>query len=209
MPRIVNEPCETTPTTGTLAGDTTFVAPSGTERGHLRLGTATNFSRGQFYYVSNLAQNFQMVCDFWAGGGTGSDANGFFWGGSALANQEDDAVAQYGVVANENADQVQIRFNGSNISTVAFANWDNSTWRQIHVICQGQHIRVRVNGLQVLDFTDDTVRSLGGDFFGWHGRSGGTNNEHRVSNMQLWTPTGNALNINKLRPAIFAPGNAR
>ena len=204
MPTIVKQSCATDPSVGTKSGDTAYVATDG---GYLRFQVATNFTAGQYYFSQSLAQNFEMTCDLWAGGGSGADACWFYWGATTTPTQEDSAQAQYAVVLNEFADQVQIRFNGTNVTTSAFASLDNSTWRQLHVICQGNHIRVRVNGLQIFDYAD-TTRALGGTQYGWGGRSGGTNNEHRIRNIQVHSPV-DGLTKNVLRPAPFMPGNAR
>jgi len=191
MPVIVNQSCATDPTVGTKAGDTTFVSTDG---GYLRFQVATNFTSGQYYFSQSLAQNFEMNCEVWAGGGTGADAVWFHWGATTTPTQEDSAQSQYGVVLSEFADQVQIRFNGTTLTSTAYANLDNSTWNALHVICRGQQIIIRINGQLVLDYTDDTSRALGGTQYGWGGRSGGTNNEHRIRAIQVNSPPDKATN---------------
>lgn len=183
---LVNESCATDPTTGTKAGDTAFVTD------HLRMQLAASFSRGQFYYTGDLGQDFYSRWDAWAGGGDGAECVWFYWGASATPGEEGDALGSYGVVLNEQADQVQIRFNGTNIHTQAFANLDNSTYRKVEIFVDGQNITVEIDDVEVVNFTDGTVRTLGGTQYGWAGRCGGGNNEHRIKQLFVESPQADA-----------------
>ncbi len=178
---FVNESIDTDPSTGSKLGDTTFVSGGG---GYLRFQTATNFTAGQFEYTGSLGQSFIMEADFWAGGGTGADAAWFYWGAALTPTQEDSAQGQYAVVLNEFANSVQLRWDGSVIASALLASLDNSTWRTLRVECEGDTITVAINGVPLFSHTD-TTRTLGGTRYGWAGRSGGQNNEHRVRNIFL------------------------
>lgn len=204
---LVNQSMATDPTVGTKSGSTAWDAG-----GYLILNPATNFTTGRYYFNGNLQQSIDMTCDFFAGGGTGADACWFYWAGTSDAAQEDTGAAQYAVVLNEFADQIQIRYNGANVLTAAFANLDNSTYRTCRVLVFGREIKVWIDGALVLTL-NDVARVVTGTFYGWGARSGGTNNEHRVRNIVMYSPLfttfGGPLNPNALRPAAFSPGIAR
>lgn len=183
MAVLVNETCATDPATGTKKGDCTFVTD------HLRMQTATNFTSGQFEYTASLGGNFYARWDAWAGGGSGADMVMFYWGAADTPTEEGSDQDQYAVVLNEFADQIQIRYAGANVAsgTSAFANLDNSTWRTVEIYNTGDTIRVLIDSVQIFNLTDST-RTLGGTDFGWTGRSGGTNNEHRIKNLYVEAP---------------------
>lgn len=202
MSNTVNEPCINDTTTGTKAGDTTFVS------GYLRLSTATNFSSGRFNYSANLQQSIDMRCDFWAGGGSGADACFFYWGASGDQLQEDTNTSSYTIALDEFQDQYQILFAGTVLTTSAITTLDNSTWRSVHLRVSGQTIKLWVDGVNIFNFQDTTIRALGGTTFGWGGRCGGTNNEHRVRNMLLSSPLTYIVGSN-IKPHLFGPGIAR
>lgn len=201
MAVLVNETMNTAPATGTLSGESggAFWVDDGGGEGHLQLTTATSFSsvwRGQWHFSGSLAQNFYSRWQHRAGGGSGAESEQLFWGASSVPNQEDDAVGQYAVVLNEQADQVQVRFNGTNIHTQAFANIDNNTWRDVEVFVNGQNIIVEIDNVQIVNFTDGTVRTLGGTIYGWGGRNGGGNNIHDMREAYLEAPQASATASN-------------
>lgn len=178
----VNESCDTDPATGTKAGDTTYISTGG---GHLRLIEAASFARGQFDYVGDLGDDFTVSFDFWAGGGTGGEALWFYWGAINSPVEEGTDEDQRAIVFNAFADQVQYRFAGTSINTVAMASIDNSTWRRVRIeVSSADTIKVYVNGTEVMNYTDSS-RTLGGTDFGWGARNGGDNNEWRIRNLSL------------------------
>lgn len=176
---LVDQSIDANPTVGTKVGDTTFVATDG---GYLRTQAATNFTSGRYNFTGNLAQDFYCKFDAWAGGGSGADALWFHWGAIADPTQEDSDQDQYAIVLSEFADQIQIRYAGAVVTSSAFASLDNSTWRTVEILVQGDNIKVWIDTVSIFDY-NDTTRTLGGTTYGWGGRSGSTNNEHRIRNL--------------------------
>lgn len=193
-----NESMAADTTTGTKLGSAAWNAG-----GYLILNPATNFTDGEFEYSANLAQSFETTFDVWSGGGSGADSIYLYWGATATVEAENATQANYAVVANEFSDLIELRFNGTVISSVAFASLDNSTWRTIKVDVAGNHIRAWVDTVLKIDYTDIT-RSLGGNLFGWGARSGGTNNQHRVRNLLLQTKTDPYVSADNVQYTVQA-----
>lgn len=187
----VNESIDTDPATGSKKGDTTYVATDG---GYLRFQLAASFSAGQFEYTGDLGSVFSMHCDFWAGGGSGADSAFFYWGAFNTPTEEGSDQDQYGVVLNEFTDKIEVRYAGTVVASTPYANLDNSTWRSVAAHVNGDRIRVYVDGVLQIDVTD-TTRTLGGTRYGWGGRSGGGNNEHRARNLRVRTGTTGNMSL--------------
>lgn len=177
----VDESMVNTPSTGTIAGD----AIHDDVNDYIRLTSATNFHSGRFIYSATLPTNFTTEFDLWAGGGTGADAIWFFFGNTSIPTQEDSATGGYSIAFSEFHDAIRIYWNGSQISSTSQANLDNSTWRTAKIVKTGDNFKIYLNNSLIVDF-NDTTRTITGSNYGWAGRCGGSNNEHRIRNVLLY-----------------------
>lgn len=170
---------------GTLGDDAAFVTD------HVRLTQAANNQFGTLYYSNALASTFTAEFTFWSGGGGGADAVYFGWGCSYLPGQED-APAGYGgyvVAYDEYTDEIQLWFNGTLLTSVAQSGMDNSAQRAAKIVVDGTSIKIYLDGVLKIDFTDSS-RTLGGSVVGLAARTGGVNNEHRIYAFNVYTEAG-------------------
>jgi hypothetical protein len=184
---VVNEPCVNTPSTGSLTGDAVF----DNTNDYIQLNTVTNFVSGRYLHSGTLASSFTTEFDMWAGGGNGADAIWFFFGNTSEPTQEDSASGGYAVAFSEYHDAIRLYWNGSQVDTYTYNNLDNSTWRSVKINASvtgsGSEFQIFIDGDEEVTLTDSTARTVSGTNYGWAGRTGGLNNEHRVRNILLYT----------------------
>ncbi len=170
--------------TGTLKGSAIYVggSPSFT-----RFTLAINDDNGQLEYLATLPSSFILEADLWANGG--ADANYIYWGCNNTPTAEDDTgTGGYLIALDEFQDQVQLKFDGSDLSVVAQPiDFGNVGQYSVKVIVKGTRIRVYINGSSVIDYTDIT-RTLTGQRYGAGARTGGVNAEHRLYSLLVYTP---------------------
>lgn len=185
----INESMSASPS-GTIAGDATYDSTNH----FLKLTPAANTKLGSLRYTNALASAFLVEADVWAGGGSGADAIWWYWGCSSVPSSEDQGVGYGGYIVaidEYSSNQLQIWFNGSLLSSVVLPfDIDNSTRRTLRIRVDGTNIKVEVNGITFINYTD-TTRSLGGSLCGVGARTGGSNNEHRLYTLYVYYyPTG-------------------
>lgn len=168
--------------TGTLKNSATFSSVDS----YVTLTTAIGSDNGQIEYTNGLASNFVMEFDAWAGGGSGADSIYAYWGASSTPTGEDDNVGGYIVALDEFTDEIQLKFAGSSLDSVAYADLDNSQWRKVKIEVTGTNIKVYVGNVLQIDF-DDSARTLGGSLVGLGARTGGVDNEHRVKVLHVYS----------------------
>jgi hypothetical protein len=185
---LVNESMASSPTTGTIKNNATW-----NTGGWLQLTTNDSSQNGQIEYVDNgsLGTDFTVDFDFYMGpNNTGADAIWFYFGDSATPGQEDSAEGGYHIAFDEYSGVGQperILFNGVTLAnTTGTSTYSDSIWHHGKFVVAGTTITMYLDGTQVLTYTD-TTRTLGGNLFGWGGRTGGITNEHRIKNVQLST----------------------
>jgi hypothetical protein len=179
---VVNESMASSPSTGTLKNDAAWNAG-----GYLRFTSAVNFQSGQIEYTDSANQvvdDFETSYEGHVGGGDGADALYFYWGASSTPTSEENAVGGYIVAYSEYHDKVKIFFNGSELNAPTLTGIDDGQWHRIRIVVRGLNIKAFWDETLIADFTD-TTRTLGGTLFGWGGRTGGLNHEHRVRNITL------------------------
>jgi hypothetical protein len=167
---------------GTIKNDAAYVSPS-----YVRLTPASNSKNGQLEYSNALGSSFTFEFDFYSGGGTGADATYGYWGASSTP-QSEDAAAGYGgyiVAYDEYSDQIQLFFDGTSLSTLSQASIDNSSTRLAKVVVTGTNIKIYLDGVLKIDYTD-SARTLGGTLVGVGARTGGANNEHRLYRIYVY-----------------------
>lgn len=183
---IVNETLQNTPT-GTLSGSATFDDTND----YVVLTSADNSIYGRLEYSGNLGTDFDVVFDFFAGGGNGADATFFYFGASSLPNSEDDNTGGYVIALDEyDGNTIQLKFAGTDVtsSVSAGVEIDDSTWRTARIEVRGQTFRIYLDDSLKFEYTD-SVRTLGGNLFGWGARTGGLNNEHRIREISVCSAT--------------------
>ena len=180
---FVSEDMTSSPS-GTLKNGAAFV--SGSPDGHVRLTTAANGQNGQLEYDDTLPAHFNAQFDIWAGPGGGADAIWFYWGNSSTPTSESVDAGGYKVAFDEytgdqSGNTIQLWFEGTQIAVESLSgiDLDDSTWRHVRIEVRGNTVRVFLDGVNELEYTD-VDRTLGGTLYGWGARTGGLNNEHRI-----------------------------
>lgn len=180
----ISDPLTSTPS-GNLKNNAAYVS-SGQ---YVRLTSANTFEKGQLEYTNALASNFTIEFDFYVtGAGGGADATFCYWGAGSTPNQEDEGAGYGGYLLayDEYTDQIQLWFNGTLLTQVAQTGLDNAATRLAKIIVTGSNIKVYLDGVLKIDYTD-TGRTLGGSLVGIAGRTGAVVNEHRVSRVLVYT----------------------
>lgn len=194
-PRIlVQESMQSSPSTGTSFGNGSTAYNS---TGHyFVLNTTGNDQYGGLDYTMNPlpVSGIDVAFDFWAGGGSGADAVYFYYATTGQPQAEDQGANGYVIAYDEFHDQVQLYFNTSILATYSVSNLDNSTWRTARITVSGNTFHIFLDGTEVITYTDSS-RTLTGTHFGWGGRTGGLDNEHRVRNL-LVVSSGDGLAVN-------------
>jgi parallel beta-helix repeat protein len=187
----INDNMTTNTPNGTLIGSATYSAGN-----YVQLNPATGSTSGQIEYTPLISSSSDYTAqfDFWAGGGSGADSTYFYSSATSTMNNEGGASGGYSVDFDEFSDKIELRFNGSVISSVSQASIDNSTWHTVKIVKSGNTFLVTYDGSQVINFTDST-RTLTGNRWGLGGRSGGSTNNHRVRNFTLVAPGSNVSQI--------------
>lgn len=178
---------------GTLKNNATHDSADG----FVTLTPASGSKNGQIEYTSALASIFTAEFDVWAGGGSGADAIYFYWGCSSTPTGEDSAAGGYVVAIDEYDDEIQLQFNGTPLTSVAYSSLDNSIWRRVKIVVNGTNIKVYVGNVLQIDY-DDTSRTLPGNRVGLGARTGGSTNEHRVKILHVYTPANSATDYQGL-----------
>jgi len=129
----VNQPCTTTaPDAGTLKSDATWVN-AGAGSSYLRLTTVSAFTNGALEFSDTLPTSFVVSFDIWAGGGTGADANWFYFGDLTTPIQEDGSNGGYHISFSEYSGNIAIYFNGASLATYNYGGMGDSTWRSVKI----------------------------------------------------------------------------
>lgn len=174
---------------GTLKNNAAYVAPSGSNAGYTRMTQAVNSQTGELEYTKTLPSAFIIEADLWAGGGNGADAAYVYWGCTATATDEDQSWGGYVVALDEYSGDdfpIQLQYGGTRLASSAYPYpIANSTIRKLKVVVDGTRIRVYVNKVLLIDYTD-TTRTLG-TLIGVGGRTGGFNEEHRCYRLYVYS----------------------
>lgn len=162
------------------------------ENDYLRLTPATNNVNGRFYNRVTVPAIFAMKFDMYALGS--AEAIYFTWGTNGIQTSEVATGASIGYVvdASENRGKIEIRWQGTILAEVAYANLGDGTYRnfraEINKGASNTIITVFIDDVEVLTYTDSN-RTLPGTFFGVGARTGAAANAvHRIKNFLLYTP---------------------
>ena len=142
---------------------------------------------GQVEYADlQLSDKWSVSGEFWAGNNSGS----YFYI-YAYANgtpQENSDKGQYCVNYNEWEDKIELKYKGTNLSTIAQSDLNNSQWRQFAVTCNQGVFKIYLDHNLRLQYDDSTnyASRTTNKLFGFGARTGASNNYHRIRNMQ-WT----------------------
>jgi hypothetical protein len=174
---FLNESMASSPSTGTLRNSAVWNAG-----GYLKLTSPTNFDTGQIEWSGKLPNDCIVEFEFWSGGGNGADSVYFYRDAAATVTAED--VAQSGTVVyfSEYLDRIGVTgdyFSGG------FTTFDNSTWHTVRIIFANGTSNIIVDGA-ANGATSYTITN-GGSLYGFGGRTGGLNNEHRIRNLRIYS----------------------
>jgi hypothetical protein len=153
----------------------------------VRLTTASGSINGELEYTTsqiglNVGDSFVATFEFWAGGGSGADATWLYVYNTVTPTTEDDGAGGYHFVYDEYNDQIQFKYNGSNLITSTETTIDNSQWHKAKIIYHNYKGIMYYDETERINYQDST-RSLTGTLFGWGARTGGSTNEHRIRNL--------------------------
>ncbi|MCD6506141.1 Ig-like domain-containing protein, partial [Candidatus Poribacteria bacterium] len=165
------------------------------EGDYIRLTEAKNSQSGQIEYVKMpLSDNFSVMGEFWAGGGTGADSVYIYFWATDTPTSEDSAVDQYTIAFDEWNDQIQFLDNGQIKATADQPiPIDNSQWRPFRIVFYKGKFQVYLDHKLKLEYdVGDAYLNKMNDpdhhnKFGIGARTGGENNIHKVRNI-VWTP---------------------
>jgi hypothetical protein len=174
----------TTAPAGTLKGAATYIGASA----YVQVTQAVNDRYGYLEYSSALAPVFTVEFDFTTGGGTGADAIWFYWGASITPIVEEIPAGYGGYIVDydEYRDQIELWFDGTMLTAVAQAGIDNNVKRNAKIIVNGSNIKVYLDGVLKIDYTD-IGRTLAGTLCGVGARTGSLNNEHQLNSLNVYS----------------------
>lgn len=166
----------------TFAGNAVYVSGSPS---YVRLTQAINSQNGGVSVDFVLPDAFDINADIYANGG--ADAIFTFWGCTSIPTSEDQGAGYGGYIVafDEYTDQTQLWFNGTILSNITYGpNYGDATRRIVRIEVRQQNIKVYVNDILQIDYTD-IVRIFPGAKVGYGGRTGGVNAEHRIYNYNV------------------------
>jgi hypothetical protein len=177
------------------------IAPAGTLKGSatydstnkwVQFTTANTFMNGELEYATGtigLNPNDGYVADYqeYSGGSTATppaDATWLYAYDTSTPPDEDSGHGGYLYANDEFSSQEQLQFNGTSLTTPAQANIGDGSWHSIEITYTPYISKLTFDGATDINFTDAT-RSITGTLFGFGGRTGGTNDIHRVRAIQV------------------------
>jgi len=179
-PLLVYEDFKVSPT-GTLKGDAYY----DNENDYLVLTEAVDGQSGQLEYQINPMSCWFAEFEYYAGLGDGADATYLYVYCESTPTTEDSASGGYVIALDEYQNEIQILYDGSKITAVTPTyQIDDGQWHKVFIVFEKRRIRVWVDGVLQLDFTD-TQRDLSGMLMGVGARTGGKNNEHRIRYLKI------------------------
>lgn len=170
------------------------VAPSGTLKGnayydstnkYVVLTQAVDNQNGQLEYQINPMSSWFAEFEYYAGGGDGADATYFYVYCESTPTTENSNAGGYVIALDEYQNEIQILYNGTKIaSATPTYTIDDGQWHKVFIAFEKRRIRVWVDGVLQIDFTD-TQRDLSGMLMGVGARTSVSNNEHRVRYLKV------------------------
>jgi hypothetical protein len=158
---------------------------------YIELTQAQPNQSGQVEYQDlSLSDDWSVRGEFWSGGGTGADAFYIYLWADRTPTSEDDNAGQYAIVFDEWTDEIQLKYNGTDLTSPKAQPipLDNGEWRPFRVVFYKGTFRIYLDHRLKLEYTDpDYQGRMSGNLFGFGGRTGSKTNFHRVRNME-WTP---------------------
>lgn len=200
----VDETMATSPSTGTIGGNTGDTAWN--SNGYLVLTQATNNEHGYIDYTGTLPNSFETDFDIWMGpNNSGADAIWFYFGTSAIPTSEDESLGGYIIAFDEYSGDnapYQIQFNGTRLANTSGASpFSDSAWHKAKIVVNGTTITIFLDGAQVLTYTD-IARTFSGTHFGVAARTGGVNNEHSIRNLAIYGSEGVTHGLARIQQVV-------
>ena len=179
-PLMVYEDMTQTPS-GTLKGNAYY----DNTNGYVVLTQATTSQSGQLEYEINPLSSWYVEFEYYAGGGTGADATYFYVYCESTPSNEASAAGGYIIALDEYQNQIQINYDGTIVATATPTyDIDDGQWHKVFIVFEKRRIRVWVDGVLQIDYTD-TQRDLSGILMGIGARTSGSTNEHRVRYLKV------------------------
>ncbi len=179
-PLMVYEDFKVSPS-GTLKGDSYYDS----DNDYLVLTEAVDNQNGQLEYQINPMSSWFAEFEYYAGLGDGANAIYLYVYCEETPISEDSATGGYVIALDEGDGEVQVLYNGSKLAyATPTYQIDDGQWHKVFVVFEKRRIRVWVDGVLQLDFTD-IQRDLSGMLMGIGARTSASNNEHRVRYLKV------------------------
>jgi Concanavalin A-like lectin/glucanases superfamily len=185
-PTLVNDSYVSNAPTGTFVRGSSWVSGQ-----YVELNNGGPGNDGEVnYQLANVGNSLNASFDFWSktGGGDGTffyayDHRtpatfhlGTYYGGGGY-------IFSYG--DNVEGPDAGIYYDGTLVASAPITPPDNSAWHTAQIVKSGSTMSMYLDGVQVLTYTDPTVRDLSGTNFGVGGCSCSNTGEHRATNFIL------------------------
>lgn len=188
---IVQEPMgQTAILTGTLLGDATFEnADTPPENSYVNLTPEDTSQDGQLEYEKTLPSTFTAEAVISnSARPSGGDAIYIYWGHSVTPQAEDwYGSGGYVVAFDEFSNQIQLLYNGTILTYIAYTDPAYDEKRTVTVEISGNNLKVYVNKTLYINH-NDTTRTLGGNLCGIGARTGAAYNWHHCYSFFITAP---------------------
>ena len=146
---------------------------------------------GQLEYVLNPGETVRILAQFSTELVGSADAFYIYVYNTAVPTVETELFGGYIVAYDEFQGEIQLFFNGTSLATFTGEAWADGNLHDAEVIIDRNLIRVLLDGVVVIDFTDVWTRDLTGTHMGCGARIGSAaTNAHDVKRFSVWNSTG-------------------
>lgn len=179
-PMMVYEDMVETPT-GDLLGDAYYDSTNE----ELVLTRNNDSESGQLEYDINPMSSWYAQFEYYSGGGDGGGSIYVYAYCESTPGTESDSCGGYTIALVDDDNSIKVYYDGTNVKSVgATQEIDDSEWHTVHVTFERRRIRVWIDGILQLDFTDSS-RDLVGSKLGIAGRTGSNNNWHKIRFLKI------------------------
>lgn len=179
----------------TIAGNATHITTfNGTTTWNasnfVRLTDTSGSDSGQMNYRINPGDAIRIYGRIRIGSAAGADAMYFYAYNTSIPTSEGDANGGYSLAFNEWTGAIQLRYNGSIITSDVGEAWADGNWHNIEWYIEGNMHTIVIDGTIKFIVRDTWGRDLSGTFIGVGARTGGTATTHDIVQYAIWQSNG-------------------